>query len=56
MTASMLVAVASVWGGLAAAYAAPRMPPSFAIIAVATVSYAIVFARSRLTRAVQAAA
>ncbi len=32
-------AVGSVWGGLSIAYAAPRLPPSFAIMAVAAGAY-----------------
>jgi zinc/manganese transport system permease protein len=33
---SAAIAVASVWTGLTASYLVPRMPPSFAILAVAT--------------------
>jgi zinc/manganese transport system permease protein len=33
--------VASVWLGLTASYALPAMPPSFAILAVATGSYVL---------------
>jgi zinc/manganese transport system permease protein len=33
------IAVASMWIGLTAAYLAPRMPPSFGILAVATAAY-----------------
>ncbi len=36
---SAAIAVASVWAGLALAYAAPRVPPSFGILAVATGCY-----------------
>jgi zinc/manganese transport system permease protein len=39
MWLSAAIAVLSVWSGLAIAYAAPRIPPSFAIIAIATGSY-----------------
>ena len=39
------LAVAEMWAGLTLAYAAPAMPPSFAIIAVATACYAAAFAR-----------
>jgi zinc/manganese transport system permease protein len=39
------------WAGLALAYAAPAMPPSFAIIAVATAAYLAAFAAARLRRA-----
>jgi zinc/manganese transport system permease protein len=37
---SALLAVAAVWVGLTASYALPRTPPSFAILAAATVMYA----------------
>lgn len=33
------IAVASVWGGLALSYAAPKLPPSFAILALIAVAY-----------------
>jgi len=33
------IAVVSIWTGLAVSYAAPRIPPSFAIVAVATSCY-----------------
>jgi zinc/manganese transport system permease protein len=36
---SAAIAVGSVWVGLTASYLIPRMPPSFAILAVATLSY-----------------
>jgi len=36
---SAAIAVASVWAGLALSYAAPRVPPSFGILAVATGCY-----------------
>jgi len=35
------IAVGSVWAGLAASYAAPTVPPSFAILAVATSAYVL---------------
>jgi zinc/manganese transport system permease protein len=38
------LAVAEMWGGLALAYYAPRIPPSFAITAVATAVYALALA------------
>jgi len=41
MWASAAVAVASMWIGLSISYAAPRTPPSFAIIAVAAAIYAL---------------
>jgi zinc/manganese transport system permease protein len=45
MWLSALIAIVSVWVGLLIAYAAPRIPPSFGILTVATASYlvAIVF-------------
>jgi zinc/manganese transport system permease protein len=51
---SAALAVAEMWAGLALAYAAPAMPPSFAIIAVATAAYLAVFTGTRLRRARQA--
>ena len=33
------IAVASIWIGLTVAYLAPRVPPSFGILAVATATY-----------------
>jgi zinc/manganese transport system permease protein len=47
---SAATAVASVWIGLAASYAAPRMPPSFAILAVATLTYLVAIAATRSPR------
>ena len=41
---SATIAVASVWIGLTASYVIPRMPPSFAILAVATLTYLITIA------------
>jgi hypothetical protein len=35
------LAVAELWAGLALAYYAPRLPPSFAITAVATAVYSL---------------
>ncbi|MFC4035971.1 metal ABC transporter permease [Streptomyces polygonati] len=40
---SAVLAVAEMWTGLAASYAIPKMPPSFAIVAVATAVYAAAF-------------
>jgi zinc/manganese transport system permease protein len=40
---STVLAVAEMWAGLAASYAVPEMPPSFAIVAVATAVYAAAF-------------
>jgi zinc/manganese transport system permease protein len=37
---SMAIAVGAVWAGLALSYAAPRLPPSFSIIAVVAAIYA----------------
>jgi zinc/manganese transport system permease protein len=37
------IAVVSVWGGLTLAYLAPRVPPSFGIVAVATGAYLLAF-------------
>jgi zinc/manganese transport system permease protein len=47
---SAAIAVASVWIGLAASYAIPRMPPSFAILAVATLTYLVTIAAGQLRR------
>jgi len=48
---SSAIAVASVWIGLTASYAIPKMPPSFAILAVATLIYlAAVIARQAKRR------
>ena len=33
------IAVASMWLGLTASYLVPKLPPSFAILAVATLTY-----------------
>ncbi len=38
---SAVIAIGSVWAGLLIAYAAPRIPPSFGILAVATTTYLI---------------
>lgn len=43
MALSSVIAVGSVWVGLAIAYAAPRVPPSFGILAVTTTSYLAAF-------------
>ncbi|MFC4034716.1 metal ABC transporter permease [Streptomyces polygonati] len=40
---STVLAVAEMWGGLAASYLVPKMPPSFAIVAVAASVYAAAF-------------
>jgi zinc/manganese transport system permease protein len=44
------LAIAEMWAGLAMAYAVPAMPPSFAIIAVATAAYLAAYAGCRLRR------
>lgn len=44
------LAVAQMWAGLALAYYAPRIPPSFAIIAVAAAGYAVALAANRLSK------
>jgi len=36
------IAVGSVWGGLAVAQQVPKVPPSFAIVACAAATYAVV--------------
>jgi zinc/manganese transport system permease protein len=41
LAASAAIAVGAVWAGLAISYVAPRTPPSFAIVAVATAAYAL---------------
>jgi zinc/manganese transport system permease protein len=43
MALSAGLAVASMWAGLAIAYAAPKVPPSFSILAVATGIYLAAF-------------
>ena len=37
------LAVVSMWGGLTASYLAPRIPPSFAILTIASAFYALTF-------------
>jgi len=44
MWLSALIAICSVWVGLLIAYAAPQIPPSFGILAVATATYLIAIA------------
>ncbi len=43
LAVSVALALASVWGGLGLNHVARRLPPSFAIIAVATAFYAVTF-------------
>jgi zinc/manganese transport system permease protein len=45
---SVLVALADIWGGLAVSYLVPKLPPSFAILAVATLLYAVAAIQPRL--------
>src|SRR5439155_13726255 len=52
---SAVIAVASVWIGLTASYAIPKLPPSFAILAVATLTSLAAIAGSRLRRPAAAA-
>jgi zinc/manganese transport system permease protein len=47
---SAAIAVGSVWIGLAASYAIPKMPPSFAILAMATLIYLLTIAATRSRR------
>jgi zinc/manganese transport system permease protein len=44
------LAIAAMWGGLSIAYAAPQIPPSFGILAVATSSYLLAFAATAQRR------
>ena len=44
------IAIGSVWAGLLIAYSAPRMPPSFGILAVATLTYLVAFGLTRVPR------
>ena len=48
--ASAGIAVASIWIGLAIAYASSSVPPSFAILAVSTGTYIITLSATTLTR------
>jgi zinc/manganese transport system permease protein len=48
MAISAGLAIAEIWAGLALAYAVPPVPPSFAIIAVASAVYLAAFAVTRL--------
>lgn len=41
LTLSVALSLVAMWGGLALAYAVPRMPPSFAILSVATAQFAL---------------
>jgi zinc/manganese transport system permease protein len=44
------IAVASIWIGLTASYTVPKLPPSFAILAVATLAYLATIPVGRLRR------
>jgi zinc/manganese transport system permease protein len=44
---SVLVALADIWGGLWVGYVVPRLPPSFAILAVATLLYVVALAATQ---------
>ena len=46
LSLSIAFALASIWGGVAAAYLVPSLPPSSAIIGVAVAIYAAVFAKT----------
>jgi zinc/manganese transport system permease protein len=50
MWISSAIAVASIWIGLGIAYAASSIPPSFAILAVATGTYVIVLISTTVFR------
>jgi zinc/manganese transport system permease protein len=45
MGLSVAIAVSAMWGGLTLSYLAPRLPPSFAVVAVATAIYGASFLR-----------
>ncbi|HKD98326.1 MAG TPA: metal ABC transporter permease [Micromonosporaceae bacterium] len=51
---SAAIAVGSVWIGLTLSYAVPDIPPSFAILAVATATYAATFLTGRRRRPAEA--
>jgi zinc/manganese transport system permease protein len=52
MALASAIAVAAVWGGLALSYAAPRLPPSFGILALLAAGYIAAFVvGALLTRA-----
>ena len=50
MAVSAVVALVAVWAGLTLSYAAPRVPPSFAVMAVLFATYVAVVAAPRLPR------
>jgi zinc/manganese transport system permease protein len=47
---SAALALAAMWGGLTLGYVAPRLPPSFAVLAVATAIYVAAIAVTRRRR------
>lgn len=44
------IAIGSVWAGLLIAYSAPKLPPSFGILSVATTTYLVAFALTKAAR------
>jgi len=48
LTLSAALALGSMWGGLALSYAVASLPPSFAVIAIASACFALAALRSRL--------
>ncbi|MDN3296514.1 iron chelate uptake ABC transporter family permease subunit [Streptomyces ficellus] len=48
---SAVLAVAEMWAGIGLSYVVPKLPPSFAIMAAATVVYAAAFVIGRRRRA-----
>ncbi len=56
MWLSATIGVVSVWGGLTIAYAAPKVPPSFAILAVATGCYLAAILATTTARTVRRSA
>jgi zinc/manganese transport system permease protein len=50
MGLSAAIAVGSVWIGLTASYLIPSMPPSFAVLAVATAAYLVTLVVNRVAR------
>jgi len=50
MALASVIAVGGVWGGLAFSYAAPRVPPSFAILAIVTCGYGAALVMPRRAR------
>jgi zinc/manganese transport system permease protein len=44
------IAIGSVWAGLIIAYSAPKLPPSFCILGVATLTYLLAFALTRAAK------